>query len=61
MFLLFYNAAELFVFPSLFEGFGLPVMESLASEFLPSLPMALRCRKWLAMWRSSLIRAIPAP
>ncbi len=28
---LFYNAAELFVFPSLFEGFGLPVMESMAS------------------------------
>jgi glycosyltransferase involved in cell wall biosynthesis len=28
---LFYNAAEVFVFPSLFEGFGLPVMESMAS------------------------------
>jgi glycosyltransferase involved in cell wall biosynthesis len=28
---LFYNAAELFVFPSLFEGFGLPVVESMAS------------------------------
>lgn len=28
---LFYNAAELFVFPSFFEGFGLPVMESMAS------------------------------
>jgi glycosyltransferase involved in cell wall biosynthesis len=28
---LFYNAAEVFVFPSVFEGFGLPVMESLAS------------------------------
>jgi glycosyltransferase involved in cell wall biosynthesis len=28
---LFYNAAEVFVFPSIFEGFGLPVMESLAS------------------------------
>jgi glycosyltransferase involved in cell wall biosynthesis len=28
---LFYNAAELFVFPSIFEGFGLPVMESMAS------------------------------
>lgn len=28
---LFYNAAELFVFPSLFEGFGLPVLESMAS------------------------------
>lgn len=27
----FYNAAELFVFPSLFEGFGLPVLESMAS------------------------------
>src|SRR6476660_3660498 len=28
---LLYNAAELFVFPSIFEGFGLPVMESMAS------------------------------
>jgi glycosyltransferase involved in cell wall biosynthesis len=28
---LFYNAAELFVFPSIFEGFGLPVIESMAS------------------------------
>jgi len=27
----FYNAAELFVFPSIFEGFGLPVLESMAS------------------------------
>jgi len=27
----FYNAAEMFVFPSIFEGFGLPVMESMAS------------------------------
>src|SRR5581483_10253492 len=24
---LFYNAAEVFVFPSIFEGFGLPVVE----------------------------------
>jgi glycosyltransferase involved in cell wall biosynthesis len=28
---LFYNAAEAFVFPSFFEGFGLPVVESMAS------------------------------
>lgn len=28
---LFYNAAELFIFPSIFEGFGLPVVESMAS------------------------------
>lgn len=28
---LFYNAADLFVFPSFFEGFGLPVIESMAS------------------------------
>jgi glycosyltransferase involved in cell wall biosynthesis len=28
---LFYQAAEAFVFPSLFEGFGLPVLEALAS------------------------------
>ena len=27
----FYNAAEVFVFPSIFEGFGLPVLESMAS------------------------------
>jgi glycosyltransferase involved in cell wall biosynthesis len=25
-----YNAAELFVFPSLYEGFGLPVLEAMA-------------------------------
>jgi glycosyltransferase involved in cell wall biosynthesis len=28
---LFYNAAEVFAFPSIFEGFGLPVVESMAS------------------------------
>ncbi|HEX5433545.1 MAG TPA: glycosyltransferase family 1 protein [Candidatus Angelobacter sp.] len=28
---LFYNAAEMFVFPSIFEGFGLPVAEAMAS------------------------------
>lgn len=28
---LFYNAAEMFVFPSIFEGFGLPVVEAMAS------------------------------
>lgn len=28
---LFYNAAEVFAFPSFFEGFGLPVIESMAS------------------------------
>jgi glycosyltransferase involved in cell wall biosynthesis len=28
---LFYNAADVFVFPSFFEGFGLPVVESMAS------------------------------
>ena len=28
---LFYNSAEVFVFPSVFEGFGLPVIESMAS------------------------------
>jgi glycosyltransferase involved in cell wall biosynthesis len=28
---LFYNAAEIFVFPSIFEGFGLPVLEAMAS------------------------------
>ncbi len=28
---IFYNAAEVFVFPSFFEGFGLPVVESMAS------------------------------
>ncbi len=28
---IFYNAAEAFVFPSIFEGFGLPVVEAMAS------------------------------
>src|SRR5205807_4361634 len=28
---LFYGAAEAFIFPSFFEGFGLPVVESMAS------------------------------
>jgi len=27
---LWYNAAELFVYPSLYEGFGLPVLEAMA-------------------------------
>jgi glycosyltransferase involved in cell wall biosynthesis len=39
---LFYNAAELFVFPSIFEGFGLPVMESMASG-LPTITSAGSC------------------
>jgi len=28
---LFYNAADLFVFPSVYEGFGMPVVEAMAS------------------------------
>ncbi|MFL6314883.1 MAG: glycosyltransferase family 4 protein [Terriglobales bacterium] len=28
---IFYNASEVFIFPSFFEGFGLPVVESMAS------------------------------
>lgn len=39
---LFYNAAEMFIFPSLFEGFGLPVMESMASG-VPTITSAGSC------------------
>ena len=28
----FYNAADLFVFPSLYEGFGLPIIEAMACD-----------------------------
>ncbi len=30
MYQLFYNAAEVFIYPSLYEGFGLPVVEAMA-------------------------------
>lgn len=39
---LFYNAAEIFVFPSIFEGFGLPIMESMASG-VPTITSAGSC------------------
>lgn len=39
---LFYNAAEMFVFPSIFEGFGLPIMESMASG-VPTITSAGSC------------------
>ena len=29
---LFYNAADLFVFPSFYEGFGFPVLEAMSSR-----------------------------
>jgi glycosyltransferase involved in cell wall biosynthesis len=43
----FYNAAEVFVFPSIFEGFGLPVMESMASG-VPSLTSRGSCLEEIA-------------
>jgi glycosyltransferase involved in cell wall biosynthesis len=44
---LFYNASELFVFPSIFEGFGLPVMESMASG-VPTITSAGSCLEEIA-------------
>src|SRR6202050_1813433 len=60
----FYGACHLFVFPSFYEGFGLPILEAMAcgravacssSLRCPKLPMPpeffsipIRCRRWLA-------------
>lgn len=43
----FYKAAEIFVFPSVFEGFGLPVMESMASG-LPTITSRGSCLEEIA-------------
>lgn len=43
----FYNAAEIFVFPSIFEGFGLPVMESMASG-VPTITSCGSCLEEIA-------------
>ena len=44
-----YNSAEVFVYPSVFEGFGLPVLEAMACGTPVILSMRRRCRKWRAM------------
>jgi glycosyltransferase involved in cell wall biosynthesis len=44
---LFYNVAEIFIFPSIFEGFGLPIMESMASG-VPTITSAGSCLREIA-------------
>ncbi|NLX10844.1 MAG: glycosyltransferase family 4 protein [Chloroflexi bacterium] len=67
---LWYNAAEAFVYPSLFEGFGLPVVEAMACGVpvlvsdVSSLPEAAGDTGYLlpphdpAAWTAALARAI---
>lgn len=43
----FFNAAEIFIFPSIFEGFGLPVMESMASG-VPTITSCGSCLEEIA-------------
>ena len=56
-----YQGAELFVYPSLYEGFGLPPLEAMAcgvpviSSPVPSVTEAAKAR------RSFSIRRIPRP
>jgi glycosyltransferase involved in cell wall biosynthesis len=51
---LFYNAAEMLVFPSLFEGFGLPVMEAMASG-VPTITSEGSCLAEIAGSGASLV------
>ena len=46
-----YALAACFVFPSLYEGFGLPVLEAMRAACRSPAPIAARCPRWRATRR----------
>jgi alpha-1,3-rhamnosyl/mannosyltransferase len=51
-----YAGAGAFIFPSLHEGFGLPLLEAFASGVPVACSAPPRCRKWRTARRSNSIR-----
>ena len=57
----YYARASAFLYPSLFEGFGLPILEALAAGVPTACSASNRWTAWPPMPPSSSIRATPRP
>ena len=53
-----FRLAECFVFPSLREGFGLPILEAMRRGVPSPAPTPPRCRRWPATPRATSIRRV---
>ena len=56
-----YRGARALIYPSLYEGFGIPPLEAMSSGCAVACSGTVRCLKWLAMRQSSLILSTWAP